>query len=114
MEFLQTLVTLPAPLHAAILAGVTLAFGFVLVQVARLSPALARFLGQYIEEVSILVAGSIVTWINSYLAQIPANWEGVGFAVLQLVVAVLAALGLVTQYRKARAVRATRGVLAGH
>jgi hypothetical protein len=109
MELLQTIVELPGPINLAILSGVTLLLGLLVREIAKLSSAVAAFLGQYIDEVAIAVAGGIVVWLNGLLAQIPANLEGVAFAALQLVVAILAALGLLAQYRKARAFRSRGG-----
>ena len=108
MEFLQTIVELPGPINLAILSGVTLLLGLLVREIAKLSPGVAAFLGQYVDEVAMAVSGALVVWLNSFLAQIPANLEGVAFAALQLVIAILAALGLLAQYRKARMVRALR------
>jgi hypothetical protein len=109
-EFLQSVVTLPEPLVTAISAGITLLFGLVLARLVELPVLgwLARLLGQYKDEIAFVVSGAIVTWLNGFLAQIPLAWETVGFLALQLVVAILAALGLLAQYRKARMVRALR------
>ena len=110
MEFLQTIVELPGPINLAILSGVTLLLGLLLAQLYKLPVLgwLAGLLGQYKDEIAVAVSGAIVVWLNGLLAQIPANLEGVAFAALQLVIAILAALGLLAQYRKARMVRALR------
>jgi hypothetical protein len=108
-EFLLSVVELPAPINAAILAAVTLVLGLFVAKLADVFPWLANLLGQYVDEVAIAVAGGIVVYVNNLLAQIPAGWEGVAFFALQLVVAVLAALGLITQIRKARVALQLRG-----
>ena len=105
LAFFQSLVVLPEPIHIAILAGVTLLLGLLVAQIGKVLPWLAKFLGEYVEEVSFVVAGAIVTWLNSLLAQIPPTWEGVGVIALQLIVAVLAALGLIQQVRKFRGLK---------
>jgi prepilin signal peptidase PulO-like enzyme (type II secretory pathway) len=111
-DFLVSVVELPAPINAAILAAVTLVLGLFITQltkVPRLGPWLANLLGQYVDEVAIAVAGAIVVYVNNLLAQIPAGWEGVAFVALQFVIAILAALGLITQIRKARVALQLRG-----
>jgi ABC-type Fe3+ transport system substrate-binding protein len=110
LAFFQNLVQLPDPIVLAILSGVTLLLGLILTQLAKALPWLAAFLGQYVDEVAVAVAGVVVTYLNNLLAQIPANWEGVATIALQLVVAILAALGALYQYRKARLIRAAKFV----
>jgi Na+/citrate or Na+/malate symporter len=92
---LTAFVQLPEPIQLAILAGVTLLLGLVLAQIAKLVPWLSDFLGHYKDEIAVAVAGVIVTYLNSLLAAL----------FLQFVVAVLAALGLLLEYRRVRALR---------
>jgi hypothetical protein len=87
---LTAFVQLPEPIQLAILAGVTLLLGLILVQIAKLVPWLSDFLGHYKDEIAVAVAGVIVTYLNS---------------LLQFVVAVLAALGLLLEYRRVQALR---------
>jgi hypothetical protein len=47
----------------------------------------------------------IVTYLNSLLATIPVEFETAAALFLQFVVAVLAALGLLLEYRRVRALR---------
>lgn len=105
LALFQSLVTLPEPLHLAILAGLTFVFGLAVTAIGKSIPWLAKFLGQYVDEVAMAVSGAIVVWLNSLLAQIPPAWEGVGVIALQLIVAVLAALGLIQQVRKFRGLK---------
>ncbi len=100
--FAQKLVQLPDPIQTAILIGVTFVVGFIFSKIAEALPFLGKFLGQYVDEVSMAVAGALVLWIQNLLNAIPAQWEGVANAALVLIVAVLAALGLVKTARKAR------------
>lgn len=98
----QGVVELPSPIQLAILAGVTFVVGFVFTKIAEALPFLAGFLGQYVDEVSTALAGVIVLWLQGLLSAVPAEWEGVANAALALLVAILAALGLLKSARKAR------------
>ena len=98
----QRVIELPSPIQLAILAGVTFVVGFIFTKIAAASPPLAAFLGQYVDEVSTAVAGALVLWIQSLLNAVPSEWEGVANAALALIVAVLAAIGLIKTARKAR------------
>jgi hypothetical protein len=49
------------------------------------------------------VAGAVILALQNMLGAIPPQWEGVANAALMLVVAVLAAVGLLRTLRKARA-----------
>jgi hypothetical protein len=100
--FAQKVVELPSPLQLAILSGVTFVVGFIFAKIAALIPWLADFLGQYVDEVSVAVAGAVVLSIQNALNAIPPEWEGVANAFLALLVAVLAAIGLLKSVRKAR------------
>jgi hypothetical protein len=102
---LTAFVQLPEPIQLAILAGVTLLLGLVLAQIAKLVPWLSDFLGHYKDEIAVAVAGVIVTYLNSLLATIPVEFETAAALFLQFVVAVLAALGLLLEYRRVRALR---------
>ena len=84
---------------AATLFGV---FLWLLAEVAKLVPWLADFLGQYVDEVSTAVAGALVLAVQNLLGAIPPEWESVANAALALIVAVLAAIGLIKTARKAR------------
>lgn len=99
---IQGVVELPSPIQLAILAGVTFVFGFILTKVAEAVPWLGEFLGRYVDEVSVAVAGSLVLAIQNALNAIPPEWKGVANAALALIVAVLAAVGLLKTARKAR------------
>jgi hypothetical protein len=98
----QRVVELPSPIQIAILAGVTFVVGFIFTKIAEALPWLADFLGQYVDEVSVAVAGAIVLYVQSLLNAIPPEWEGVANSALALIVAILAALGLFKTARKTR------------
>ena len=100
--FAQGIVELPSPIQIAILAGVTFVVGFIFTKIAEALPWLAAFLGQYVDEVSVAVAGALVLWIQNLLSAIPPEWEGVANSALALIVAILASLGLFKAARKAR------------
>lgn len=98
----QRVIELPSPIQLAILAGVTFVVGFIFTKIAQALPWLREFLGQYVDEVSVTVAGAIVLWVQNLLNAIPPEWEGVASAALALIVAILAAIGLIKTARKAR------------
>lgn len=108
--FSQTVVALPIELQQFILAAVVFAFALLLAQVAKLWPWLAEFLGPYMDEVSLVVAGLIVRTVQEWLNMIPPQWEGVGNAAMALLVAILAAYGFLHGARKARYVLAARAL----
>jgi uncharacterized membrane protein len=98
----QRVIELPSPTQLAILTGVTFVVGLIFTKIAEAVPFLKDFLGQYVDEVSIAVAGAVVLSIQNLLNAVPPEWEGVGNAVLALIVAILAAIGLIKTARKAR------------
>ncbi len=93
--FAQKVVALPSPIQLAILSLATLVVSFVFTQIAKALPFLADFLGQYVDEVATALAGAVVMAIQSWLNAIPPEWEGVANAALALVVAILAAYGVI-------------------
>lgn len=101
--FAHTIVQLPDQVQIAILAGVTLILTYVVNAIAVRIPWLGQFLGQYVLEASAAVAGAIALYLQNLLNMIPPQWEGVGNAFMVLVVAVLAALHVVTLVAKVRA-----------
>jgi hypothetical protein len=104
----QTVVELPSPIQIAILSAVTFVVGFIFTKIAEAVPALAAFLGQYVDEVSTAVAGALVLAIQNALNAVPPEWEGVANAGLALIVAILAAYGFLKSVRKARYLYVTR------
>lgn len=98
---IQGVVELPSPIQLAILSGVTFVVGFLFTKIAEAIPFLKDFLGQYVDEVSVAVAGALVLEVQNLLNAIPPEWEGVANAALALIVAVLAAIGLLKTFRKA-------------
>jgi len=98
----QTVIELPSPIQLAILAGVTFVVGFIFAKIAEAVPFLRDFLGRYVDEVSVAVAGAVVLSIQNLLNAVPPEWEGVANAGFALIVAILAAIGLIKTARKAR------------
>ena len=113
IELIQSVVELPSPLQLAILTGVTFVVGFIFTKIAEALPFLAEFLGQYVDEVSMAVAAAITLALQSWLNAIPLEWEGVANSALALVVAILAAIGLIKTARKAHVSFMARRLLAG-
>src|SRR5688572_9039811 len=73
----QSVIELPSPIQLAILTGVTFVVGFIFTKIAEAVPFLKDFLGQYVDEVSVAVAGAVVLSIQNLLNAIPPEWEGV-------------------------------------
>jgi hypothetical protein len=96
-------VVLPDPLKAAITALITFVVGWVFTQIAKAVPWLAGFLGQYVDETSIALAGGVVLAIQNFLNTIPAQYDDIVSIILQLVIAVLASIGLFKVLQKAKA-----------
>lgn len=90
----QTFVQLPDPLQAAIFALVTFVVGFVLTQISSKVPWLGSFFGQYKVEISMAISGALVTLAQNLLNAIPAQYDDIVSLFLQLLIAVLASLGL--------------------
>ncbi len=107
--FVQTFIQLPDPAQAAIFAAVTFVLGFVITQIGSAVPWLASFLGQYKAEISMAVSGAIVTVVQNVLNTIPVQYDDIVSLVIQLVLAVLTALGLFNFLAK----KNVRGFTAG-
>ena len=108
--FAQKVVELPLPIQQFIFTAVTLAAGWLLAQLAKQWPKLAEFLGPYVDEAALVVAGLIVRAIQEWLNMIPPIWEGVGNAALALIVAILAAYGFLVGARKTKYFLAARAL----
>lgn len=91
---IQSFVQLPDPLQAAIFALVTFVVGFVFTQLSNAIPWLGSFFGQYKVEISMAISGALVTLVQNLLNAIPAQYDNVVSLALQLLIAVLASLGL--------------------
>ncbi len=100
--FAQKVIELPSPIQLAILSLVTFVVGYIFTKIAEAVSFLAKFLGEYVDEVSSAVAGAVVMAVQNLLNAVPPEWEGVVGALLALIVAVLAAIGLFKTARKAR------------
>ena len=102
----QRVVELPSPIQLAILAGITAVVGFIFTKIAEAVPWLAKFLGEYVDEVSTAVAAALILSLQNLLNAVPPEWEGVANAGLALIVAILAAVGLIKTTRKVIYLRA--------
>jgi hypothetical protein len=96
----QKVIELPSPIQLFILTAVTFVVGWIFTKIAELWPALGNLLGQYVDEVSVAVAGAVVLEIQNLLNVIPPEWEGIGNAALALIVAILAAYGFLRGARR--------------
>ena len=90
---LTTFVQLPGEIQALISVVVTLVVSFLLLQVATVWPALAKYLGAYKNEIIVWGTGLVVSLVQGWLNLVPAAWEPVAILVGQLIVAVFAVLG---------------------
>ena len=98
---METFVTLPQPLQVAITALIVFVVGWVFTQIGKAIPWLAGVLGQYVDEVSIAVAGMVVLYVQNLLNMIPAQYDNIVSLILELIIAVLASLGLFKVLSKA-------------
>lgn len=96
----HTFVVMPEPLKVAVTAAITFAVGWVFTQIAVRIPWLT-FLGQYVSEVSIAVAGAVVLYIQNLLNAIPAQYDDIVSLALQMLIAVFASIGLFKLLSKA-------------
>jgi hypothetical protein len=94
MELLE----LPLELQALLKLGIEVAVVFVLTQVSKYLPFDVS--GYKAQLVAALFSAAMVV-INGFFAQIPANFEGLAVALLNLVVILLGSFGLYKVYRKA-------------
>jgi len=51
-------------------------------------------LGEYVDEVSLAISGSLIIAAQNWLNAVPADYAGIAAAVLQVLVVALASLGL--------------------
>lgn len=96
---LQNFVELPDPLKALLLMGITLLVTEVLKVIGA---ALKIDLSGYAAQVSSAVVASILVVINALLAQIPAGYESIANAVLNLIVVLLGSWGAYKFYRQVK------------
>ena len=91
--FVQSLVSLPPELQAAIGAVVAFVVAFALNQIALLWPWLADYLGPYKDQAIAALSAAIVAWITTQLNGLP-TYEPVITAALQFIVVLIGFFGL--------------------
>lgn len=92
MNLVNWFVQLNPALQPFIELGITLVFSFLVLQVAKVIPALSEYLGQYKVAIVTWLTGIAVQLLQSVLNKIPLNWEEVAFAAQKLFVEVLLVL----------------------
>lgn len=102
MQLVNLFVQLDPKLQELIALGVTALVSFLLLQLARIYPALAEYLGQYKVGIVTWLTGLVVQVVQAYLDKVPANWEQVAVLVMQLIVEVAVVLMGFALYRRAK------------
>ncbi len=102
MNFVQLYVQLDPRLREFVALTVTVVVSYLLLQLAKLVPALADYLGQYKVAIITWLTGVAVQLIQLELNKIPATWDEVAFAAMKLLVEVIIALGIFAGIRKAK------------
>ena len=92
--FLQSLVALPDVAKDLIVALVGLAVVFGINLIPSSLQWLKDYLGQYKDAVVVYVSGLIIVWINAELALIPAQFEDLAYALIQVLVVLAVTLGV--------------------
>jgi hypothetical protein len=89
---LSFFVQLDPALQTFVELGVTFVFGYLVLQLANLSPALSEYLGQYKVGIVTWLTGLAVQLVQAQLNRIPANWDEVVFIAQKLLAEVLLVL----------------------
>ncbi len=87
-------VTLPDKLQLAITLGVVFVVGYIFSWLITKFPWLADFIGQYKDTVAFGLAAALVAWVQQLLNTIPAQYDEIVSAVLNLVVVLLVFFGV--------------------
>ena len=92
---LQSFLTTPPEIQSLIVIAVTIAFSFIVLQIASVPQLkwLADYLGQNKAAIVTWAVGLIVSFIDAQLLNVPLSWEPVAVLIGQLIVAVFAVLG---------------------
>jgi hypothetical protein len=94
---LNTLITLPDPLKALLLIGIT----FVVTELLKLlGNAIKVDLSGYVAQVASAIVASILVVVNALLVKIPLEYEPIVTAVLNLVVVLLGSWGTYKVFRQ--------------
>jgi len=80
--------------------GVLFVVSYLLLQIAKVFPALAEYLGQYKTGIVVWLTGVAVQLIQLQLNRIPENWDEVVFAAMKLLVEVIVVLTTFALIRK--------------
>ena len=92
------LIQVPVELQALLKLGLEIAVVFVLTEVSKWLPF---DISGYKAQIVAALFSAVMVLINGLLGLIPAQFEGVAVAILQLLVVVLGSFGLYQMYRKA-------------
>ena len=95
----MSLVELPLELQSLLQIGIQIVVVFVLVELSKL---IKTDLSGYSAQVVAAVFSAVMVVINALLGLIPANYEGIASALLNLLVVLLGAFGLYKAYRTFR------------
>lgn len=92
----MNLVEVPVPLQALLQVGIEIAIVFLLTQLAKAGFDFSGYKAQLVAA----VFGAVMVIVNSLLAKVPANLEGIVGALLNLLVVVLGSFGVYKLYRQ--------------
>lgn len=93
----MSLVELPLELQDILISVIGIAVVFVLTQLSKL---LKHDLSGYAAQVTAAIWSAVFVVVKVLLAKIPADFEGIAAALLQLVVVLLGAFGFYKVYRQ--------------
>lgn len=92
----MNLIEVPVELQALIQVGVEIAIVFILTQLAKAGFDFSGYKAQLVAA----VLSAVMVIVNSLLAKVPANLEGIVGALLNLLVVVLGSFGVYKLYRQ--------------
>ena len=92
----MSLVEVPVELQSLILIGIEVAVVFILTQLAKAGFDFSGYKAQLVAA----LFGAVMVIVNSLLAKVPANLEGIVGALLNLLVVVLGSFGVYKIYRQ--------------
>jgi hypothetical protein len=98
-SLVQSFVQLPDAIRLGITALVIAVVGLVFMKIGELFPWAIPFLTKYKEEISLVLAGALIGWIENALPG--GAYENISLLVVQIVLAVLALIGLFRTLAKA-------------
>lgn len=94
----MNLVEVPVPLQALIQVGIEIGIVFLLTQLAKLGFDFSGYKAQLVAA----FFSAVMVVLNTLLAKVPANLEGIVGALLNLLVVVLGSFGVYKLYKQIR------------